>query len=85
MEPSSTGRNWATKRGQFQVAILWGTNGIGDVAKKRGVETLFAMAFILYRIYHTIEVFNHPLFMIASSLLPHIEITPYLEPHDPGP
>ena len=26
---------------QFEVAIMWGTNGIGDVAKKNGIETVY--------------------------------------------
>ncbi len=26
---------------QFRVAILWGNNGIGDVARKHGIETVY--------------------------------------------
>lgn len=26
---------------QFRVGILWGTNGIGDVARKNGIETVY--------------------------------------------
>jgi len=26
---------------QFEIAILWGTNGIGDVARKHGIETVY--------------------------------------------
>ena len=26
---------------QFRLSILWGTNGIGDVARKNGIETVY--------------------------------------------
>jgi hypothetical protein len=26
---------------QFRVAVVWGTNGIGDVARKNGIETVY--------------------------------------------
>jgi hypothetical protein len=26
---------------QFRVSILWGTNGIGEVARKHGIETVY--------------------------------------------
>jgi len=26
---------------QFRLSVLWGTNGIGDVARKKGIETVY--------------------------------------------